>query len=1009
MTNTTKEFIKFFGPLSLGILLIAAWFIHSRTQLHVEGISQRQVAMVGQASRFVTNNVATRLADTRFLARVSARALERQDRVDINELKNIFADFSASRPSYFQVRYLNRDGREAVRVDQYLSGPELVPDQALQDKSARYYFQEAMQSEPDEVYISELDLNVEHGRLETPLRPTLRFASPVIDHSGNRLGVVVLNLDASSLLGQVTQLASTPEATTMFCNTTGHWFIAPTAEDAWGHLLEHINASMEERFPAAWAQISGSVQGQVRTQNGLFTFDTVGVTPNAIIPRGVEISDPGAKGWRIITRVSPEALALPWRDLFILLTIVGLIAMGMGLWHFINFRMREFEAEARIRESEERTLAITRSSRDAIVLVDEEDRVTYWNPAGKTLFGYDSGETFNRPLHEFLTPAPLAAMADETSGMGPRVSEFEAHNKEGAPIPVELSTSRFRHLGQAYTVGFMRDITRRKQRETALKRSEETARALLNAPTESAMLIDRAGAILAINEIGIKRLCGEDVRAVGRSLFDLVDEEAGARYREAINWVISTGESTEFENPSRGRRILVNAYPVLGELREVESIAIFARDVTEQFQAQAALRQSEQRFRDISEAVGEFIWETDADMNFTFVTDDSAFVLGYTPEELLGRPLARLLPEAFQSDFRIWQAQVMGGHQQFSNVEMQAQTKDDILIWLRISGVPYFDEKEFRGYRGAAMNITESKQQQEDIKASERKLRALAESAYDAIVMTDNLGRVSFWNHAAEKLFGYSEGEALGREVHDLISPRDRKMDGGTGLPPLSMTGKRSAVGDISEVEGVTKAGRRVPLELSVAGFRLNDRWFAVATIRDITERKATEAKLKELATTDALTGLNNRRWFMELAMAEFSRSRRYNRALAMFMMDIDHFKNVNDTYGHDVGDQVLSSLAGIAVGALREADILGRLGGEEFGVLLPETSRQAALDVAERLRAAVETAVLRTNAGELHITVSIGVAVMGGTTTSVDGLLKEADVALYQAKENGRNRVFIS
>ncbi|MDD3311298.1 PAS domain S-box protein [Pseudodesulfovibrio sp.] len=1009
MTNTTKEFIKVFGPLSLGIVLIAAWFILSRTQSHVEEISQRQIAMVGQASRFVTDSVVTRLADTRFLARATAHALERRGGVDFAELKNVFADFSASRPSYFQARYLNGAGMEIIRVDQYQNGPELTPDQALQDKSDRYYFKEAMRGAPDDVYISELDLNVEHGKLETPLRPTLRIASPVIGHDGDRLGVVVLNLDASTLLAQVTQLASTPEASTMFCNTTGHWFIAPAAEDAWGHLLEHINATMEKRFPEAWAQILGSSQGQVRTRNGLFTYDTVRITPNSIVPRGVEISDPGDKGWRIITLVSPEELALPWRNLFLLLTAVGMVALGLGLWHFINFRMREFEAEARIRESEERTLAITRSSRDAIVLVDEKDRVTYWNPAGKTLFGYDSREALNRPLSEFLTPAPLSTMADATSESGPRVTEFEAHNKEGAPLPVELSTSRFKHLGQTYTVGFMRDITRRKQRETALKRSEETARALLNAPTESALLIDRAGTILAINEIGSKRLCGEGARAVGQPLFKLIDEGAGDLYRNAINWVVSTGESTEFEILSRERRILVNAYPVLGELRGVENIAIFARDVTEQYQAQAALRQSEQRFRDISEAVGEFIWETDADMNFTFVTDDSAFVLGYTPEELLGRPMEMILPAAFQSDFRIWQAQVMGGHRQFCNVEMQTQTKDGSLIWLRISGVPYFDEGAFRGYRGAAMNITESKQQQEDIKASERKLRALAESAYDAIVMTDNLGRISFWNHAAEKLFGYREDEALGREVHSLISPLDRTMEGGTGLPPLSMSGKRSAVGDISEVEGMNKAGRRIPLELSVAGFRLNDRWFAVATIRDITERKATETKLRELATTDALTGLNNRRWFMELATAEFARSRRYNRALAMFMMDIDHFKRVNDTYGHDVGDQVLSSLAGIAVGALREADILGRLGGEEFGVLLPETSRQSALDVAERLRAAVENAILRTNAGELRITVSLGVAVMGGTTSSVDGLLKEADVALYQAKENGRNRVFTS
>ncbi|WP_419785980.1 PAS domain S-box protein [Pseudodesulfovibrio sp.] len=1010
MAKTTREFFKFFGPLALGIIVIAAWFIHSRTQSHKEDIALRQVNMVGQTSRIVTTIIASCLADTRFLARVTLHALERHStRFSIFELKHIFIDFAASRPNYFQIRYLDETGHEVIRVDQYGKNPILLPDQALQDKSSRYYFKEAMQAQSDDVYVSNLDLNMEHGKLEIPLRPTLRFSCPVIDQKGKRRGVAILNLDAGALLGQVALMASTPEATTLFCDADGHWFIAPTTEEAWGHLLDRQEAMMGNKFPDAWKKMTGEGTGQLYTRNGLFTFDTAGVSPNAIIPGRQDKSDPGVKGWKIVTQVKPRDLALPWRNMFILLTVLGILLLGMGLWSFLAFRIRESEATERMRESEKRLLAITRTSRNAIVMVDAEDRVTYWNPAAQALFGYDESEAMGRKMHTFITPDSLPNMAIQASNAGPRVMEFEVHNKEGAIIPVELTLSRFKHLGKSYTVGFMRDISNRKQREQALKHSEETARALLNAPTESAMLIDRAGTVLAINEVGNLRLCGESCQAVGNSLFRWMDDEVARPYREAIAWMLSTGDATEFESRYRGRQYLVNAYPVMGERQIVDSIALYVRDVTEQYKAQAALRHSEQRFRDISEAVGEFIWETDQQMTFSFVTDDSAQVLGYAPEELLGSSMEILIPEAFRADFHIWQSQVMDGVQNFNNVEMQTQTRDGSLIWLRMSGVPYSDESGFLGYRGAAMNITEAKQQQESIKTSERKLRALAESAYDAIVMIDNLNRVSFWNHAASKLFGYSEEEALGKDVHDLISPSTRKKGEASSLPPLSLLERPAVTGEIREVEGVDKEGHSIPLELSVAGFRLNDRRYAVATIRDITERKATEAKLRELATTDALTGLDNRRWFMEQAMAEFSRSRRYNRALAMLMLDIDHFKNVNDTHGHDVGDQVLSSLAGIVVGALREADILGRLGGEEFGVLLPETSREAALDVAERVRKAVESTIMRTSAGEIRITISIGVAVMNEKTTSVETLLKDADVALYQAKENGRNRAFIS
>jgi diguanylate cyclase (GGDEF)-like protein len=125
-----------------------------------------------------------------------------------------------------------------------------------------------------------------------------------------------------------------------------------------------------------------------------------------------------------------------------------------------------------------------------------------------------------------------------------------------------------------------------------------------------------------------------------------------------------------------------------------------------------------------------------------------------------------------------------------------------------------------------------------------------------------------------------------------------------------------------------------------------------------------------------------------------------------MLMMDIDHFKRVNDTHGHDVGDEVLRELATTSLKALREADILGRLGGEEFAVLLPETEAAAAMDVAERLRRAVENSPIETNGGALAITVSIGAACMDTTTGSVEELLKRADVALYEAKQTGRNKV---
>ncbi|MES9996527.1 diguanylate cyclase [Desulfovibrio aminophilus] len=168
--------------------------------------------------------------------------------------------------------------------------------------------------------------------------------------------------------------------------------------------------------------------------------------------------------------------------------------------------------------------------------------------------------------------------------------------------------------------------------------------------------------------------------------------------------------------------------------------------------------------------------------------------------------------------------------------------------------------------------------------------------------------------------------------------------------------------------------------------------------------RDQAEARLREMATIDGLTRLFNRRHFLETGQTELERARRYGRALSLVMFDVDHFKKVNDTYGHDAGDAVLRSLADTARTALRQADVLGRLGGEEFAAILPETDLKAGMETAERLRRAVEE--LKVSHGELvlRLTVSLGVAQIR-EGEDLDGLLKRADQALYEAKNSGRNR----
>ncbi|MGA7432557.1 MAG: GGDEF domain-containing protein [Xanthobacteraceae bacterium] len=185
-------------------------------------------------------------------------------------------------------------------------------------------------------------------------------------------------------------------------------------------------------------------------------------------------------------------------------------------------------------------------------------------------------------------------------------------------------------------------------------------------------------------------------------------------------------------------------------------------------------------------------------------------------------------------------------------------------------------------------------------------------------------------------------------------------------------------------------------------------RWLPLA-IKERGRADQHAADLETLAAVDWLTGLYNRRHFETLAQAELARSQRYMRPLTVMMMDIDHFKDVNDTYGHATGDRVLQALATVCLATKRDADVIGRIGGEEFALLLPETTDTAAAQFAERLRQQIRDCAPVVGGEKLPITVSIGIAGVTLTTSGIQPLLNSADQALYDAKHSGRNRVVLS
>ena len=292
--------------------------------------------------------------------------------------------------------------------------------------------------------------------------------------------------------------------------------------------------------------------------------------------------------------------------------------------------------------------------------------------------------------------------------------------------------------------------------------------------------------------------------------------------------------------------------------------------------------------------------------------------------------------------------------------------------------------------------------------AEKRMLAAAVASTKDAVYITDLDGKILFVNPAFRELYGYEPSAALGAS-EALLWPADH--------PGLDL--------DVGDVHQLRSDGSAVPVWLSrapitdYAGRHVGN----VCTARDTSDRRYLEEALKrandalvtsltsleELAIRDELTGLLNRREIRRLFDEEAVRAKRSGSVIGLVLIDIDHFKSVNDTYGHGAGDEVLRNLARFMKGCLRPYDRAGRLGGEEFVVLLPETDLAGAIVVAERIRTLARTPIrIASHEGPgSHLQVSISAGVVSGSgSASFDELTAEADRALYRAKSTGRNRV---
>lgn len=538
-------------------------------------------------------------------------------------------------------------------------------------------------------------------------------------------------------------------------------------------------------------------------------------------------------------------------------------------------------------------------------------------------------------------------------------------------------------------IGVVQDITERKRNEDQLRWSKELMRHVLDALPVGVCVIDPQGTIVSAN-------------AEGRSLWNAHNiPSLGVNGNVAKWWpakaptaVVDATPSTHDEILSIDRsdglhRILANAtVPILSDRGEALGTIFVTRDITEQTRAERELRASEQQYRSLMEQASDGIYTTDQEGRFLSVNARGSELLGYSAEQLLTMRLADLLPPGSPPP----RLEELRRHGSLIS-ERTIRRGDGTLIEIEVSGTVLADGR----IQGIARDITARKQ----MEAEMRKLSGAVQQTADLIVITDRNGLIEYVNPAFVATTGYTKEEAIGSTPR-LIKSDKHDDEFYARLWDTLLRGE--VFQDV--VINRRKNGSLYYEEKSITPIK-NDAaeiTHFVSAGKDITDRMRVQERLQFLAHHDVLTGLPNRALFLERLAHAVSRRQWTRRPMAVIFLDLDRFKYVNDTLGHDIGDSALQIAAQRLASCIRDGDTVARLGGDEFTILLEDLSSADHVPLIARKILDALALPFTVGGAEFFITTSIGITIYPDDAQDALSLLRNADSAMYRAKEVGRN-----
>jgi diguanylate cyclase (GGDEF)-like protein/PAS domain S-box-containing protein len=674
-----------------------------------------------------------------------------------------------------------------------------------------------------------------------------------------------------------------------------------------------------------------------------------------------------------------------------------------------------------IRQSEESKRRLLHTVGDGILGVDAIGRLTFTNPAALRMLGFAEEEMLGRMVHALIHHSHKdgSSYPEEDCPMyASRVRAVDSHvedevlwRKDGSSFSVDYFSSPIINQGKVEgAVVTFRDITERKRAEDELKKSEEITHAITDFANDAIMMIDNNGIISYWNPAAELILGYTSAEAIGRYLHELIiPERFITAHLAAFSEFQKTGQGNAIgktlELAARrkdGREIDVALSLSAVKIKGTWHAIGILQDITERKRAEDALRESEERYRVLVENASDIIFRTDVHGQLTFVNPAMIHVTGYEKDELIGRRYTILIrPDMRDHALKFFGRQMVKGLQNTYS-EYPIITKDGKNLWFGQNTQLIVNDGKVTGFQVVSRDITGLKRMEEKLRFEEQRFRAFVEHASDMIALVNPEGVILYVNPAIESILGYKPEERIGANGSEIVHPDDVKaladvfntLSSDTSSPVIN-----------GELRLRHKDGSWRTLE-AVGSNLVNNNVVEAIIInyRDITERKKAQEQIQYMATHDLLTDLPSLRFAKDRLFVALSMARRYKKAVAVMFIDLDGFKDVNDTLGHDAGDYVLKQVARRLLSCVRETDTVSRVGGDEFLIIATEINvPENVAQIAEKVIHLVSQPIIFSGR-QAAISASIGIALYPDDDTDMDQLIKKADEAMYRVKKTGKN-----